>query len=98
MAARLHGIERIVASSAAFAAIDGSGRVVTWGYPMHGGDSSSVAKDCGIPRDTMGYHGRLEDNGDVSGHKWSQELQSSGVLRIVIAVVQDSALRQPMHV
>lgn len=43
--ARLRGIERIVASSAAFAAMDRSGRVVTWGYPMHGGDSSSVTKD-----------------------------------------------------
>ena len=42
---RLRGIEKIAASAAAFAAVDISGKVVTWGYPMHGGDSSEVAKD-----------------------------------------------------
>ena len=44
---RLRGIEKIAASAAAFAAVDISGKVVTWGYPMHGGDSSEVAKDSG---------------------------------------------------
>ena len=96
---RLRGIERIVASSAAFAAMDRSGRVVTWGYPMHGGDSSSVTKDSWdhwIP--LLGGLERCQWLLDVSWHKKAiQELQGSRQGSEDCAGVQDSALLQPMR-
>jgi len=33
----------MIGTNAAVAAIKADGSVVTWGYPAHGGDSSSVA-------------------------------------------------------